>query len=142
MLREQIQTGIKEAMKARDSVRLDALRFVWSRAKELEIDKHAELIDEEIQTLVTKEVKTRKEAIEQFKNAGRTDLVEAEEKKLTVLMELMPVQMSEIEIAKVVDEVISGGANNIGAVMGQVMARVKGKADGGMVSAVVRQKLS
>ena len=142
MLREQIQTGIKEAMKARDSVRLDALRFVWSRAKELEIDKHAELIDEEIQTLVTKEVKTRKEAIEQFKNAGRTDLVEAEEKKLTVLMELMPVQMSEIEIAKVVDEVISGGANNIGAVMGQVMARVKGKADGGMVSAVVKQKLS
>lgn len=141
-LRDQILSGIKDAMRARDQVRLDSLRFVWSRAKELEIDKKGVLSDEEIQTLVSKEVKARREAIEQFRAAGRGDLVTQEEGKLAVLMELLPQQMSEGEIIREIDAILSLGLTDYGTVMAKAMAYFKGKADGSIVARIVKQKLS
>lgn len=140
--RDIIQSQIKEAMKAREAVKLEALRFVWSRIKELEIDKKSDLNQEEVMVVVVKEVKSRKEAIEQFKGAGRDDLVSQEEEKLVFLTDLLPEMMSKKEVEKIVDGVISSGNTDFGAVMGQVMGKVKGKADGKLVSQVVREKLS
>ena len=139
--RDIIQGQIKEAMKARESVRLESLRFVWSRIKELEIDKKSDLNQEEVMAVVIKEVKSRKEAIEQFKGAGRDDLVSQEEEKLVFLTDLLPEMMSREEVEKIVEEVLSSGNTDFGAVMGQVMGKVKGKADGKVVSEVVREKI-
>ena len=139
--RDIIQGQIKEAMKARESVRLESLRFVWSRIKELEIDKKSDLNQEEVMAVVIKEVKSRKEAIEQFKEAGRDDLVSQEEEKLVFLTDLLPEMMSREGVEKIVEEVLSSGNTDFGAVMGQVMGKVKGKADGKMVSEVVREKI-
>lgn len=139
--RDIIQGQIKEAMKARESVRLESLRFVWSRIKELEIDKKSDLNQEEVMAVVIKEVKSRKEAIEQFKGAGRDDLVSQEEEKLVFLTDLLPEMMSREGVEKIVEEVLSSGNTDFGAVMGQVMGKVKGKADGKMVSEVVREKI-
>jgi uncharacterized protein YqeY len=142
MIREKIYDDIQQAMRDKNSVKLDALRFVWARIKELEIDKKSELTDEEVEKLLIKEVKSRKEAIEQFRANDRDDLVEEEEGKLVFLEALLPEMMSEEEIIKVVDEVIVSAGKDFGQVMGQVMGRVKGKADGGMVNRIVREKLS
>jgi uncharacterized protein YqeY len=140
--RDIIQNQIKEAMRAREVVRLEALRYVWSRIKELEIDKKSDLNQEEVMAVITKEVKSRKEAIEQFAGAGREDLVSQEEEKLVFLTDLLPEMMSKEEVEKVVDEVIAGGITDFGAVMGQVMAKIKGKAEGKIISELVREKLS
>jgi len=139
--RDIIQNQIKEAMKAREAVKLEALRYVWSRIKELEIDKKSDLNQEEVMAVIIKEVKSRKEAIEQFRGAKRDDLVSQEEEKLVFLTDLLPEMMSKEEVEKIVDEIIAGGKTDFGAVMGQAMAKVKGKADGKMVSEVVREKI-
>lgn len=141
-MRNTIQSQIKEAMKAREAVKLEALRFVWSRIKELEIDKKSDLNQEEVIAVVVKEVKSRKEAIEQFRGAGRDDLVSQEEEKLVFLTDLLPEMMSREEVEKIVDGVLSSGNTDFGAVMGQVMGKVKGKADGKVVSQVVKERLS
>lgn len=142
MLRETLLSGIKNAMKTKNAVELDALRFVWARVKELEIDKKTELTDEEIVSVISREVKARREAILQFSNAHRNDLVDAEEEKLTVLVNLLPKQMTESEIEEVVEQVRLQVGNNFGQVMSRVMELVKGRADGSLVSNIVKQKLS
>jgi uncharacterized protein YqeY len=133
---------MKEAMRSKNTMRLEAIRYVWSEIRYQEIDKKSDLSDEEIVTLMQREVKKRNEAIEQMKNAGRTEMVSDEENKLNVIKEFMPEMMSKEEIAKVVDEVVAAGATDFGRVMGQVMGRVKGKADGGLVNQVVKEKLA
>ena len=129
-------------MKAKEVVKLEALRYVWAKIQELEIDKKSDLTNEEVLKVVQKEVKSRKEAIEQFREAGRDDLVDQEEEKLLFLTDLLPEMMSKEEVDKVVDEVLSSGNSDFGAVMGQVMGKVKGKADGKVVSEVVKEKLA
>lgn len=141
MLRVTIQEQLKAAMKARDTVKLEALRFVWSEIKNREIDKHAELTDEEVIQLLQKEVKNREEAIGQFKQAGRDDLVQSEEAKLTVIKAFLPEQMGRAELEGVVQAVIDAGVTDFGQVMREVMGKVKGKVDGKLVADVVRQKI-
>lgn len=142
-LREKILSEIKEAMRNRDQVRLDSLRFVWARAKELEIDKKSELSDAEIEALIAREVKARREAIIQFQTAGRDDLVLEEEKKLDVLVELLPEQLAESELVSMIDTIISQTENpNFGVVMGKMMGLVQGRADGSLVSRLVKSKLA
>lgn len=141
MLRENIQEQMKQAMRDRDQVRLEAIRFLWSEIKNVEIDAKHELSDEEILEVAGREVKKRRDVIDQMKSGGREELVGEEEAKLKVIMEFMPEQMSREEIEKIVGEVVSGGAADFGAVMKEVMPRVKGKADGKLVSEVVKTKL-
>src|SRR3990167_5275008 len=106
MLRNQIFEQLKAAMKARDKVRLDALRYLWSLIKNAEIDARVDLGDEQVVKIVQGEVKKRKEAMEQMGRAGRGELVTEEEGKLKVLEEFLPEQMSDEEISELVSSEI------------------------------------
>ena len=142
MLRQTLQTQLKEALRAKDQVKLDTLRFIWSQIKNAEIDKHADLTDEEIVKLITKEVKNRKEAIDQFKTGNRQDLVDQETAKLKILEVYLPQQMSPQEIEPIVAKIIQSGLTEFGAVMAKVMAQTKGQAEGSLVATIVRKKLT
>lgn len=137
-----IQNQLKDAMRAKDAVKLETLRYVLSELKYSQIAKQHELSDEEATDVLSKEVKKRKDAVELFRNSGRLELVEQEEAKLIHITALLPEQLSEEVVAAIVDEVIAAeGKSNMGAVMKGVMARVKGKADGRMISTLVQTKL-
>lgn len=144
MLRDEIHKSMTEAMKAQAKLKLEALRYLWSLIKNEEIEVKGELTDEQVVKVVASEVKKRKEALRQAQ--GKLDdkvkaWVYEEEEKLKVLEVFLPEQMSREEIERVVDEVVSQGANDFGVVMGQVMGKVKGKADGKVVSEIVKEKL-
>ena len=145
MLKTQIEEKMKEALKAGQAERLSALRFLYSSIKNAEIDKKREATDEDVIEAVKRQIKQHKESIEAYDKAGRAELKTKEEAELSVLSEFMPEQMSEEELLNIAKEVISGLSemekSNFGKVMGAVMARVKGKADGNAVSAVVRNVL-
>jgi uncharacterized protein len=140
MLREQIYDEVKAAMKAREGERLETLRFVWSEIKNVEIDAKHELSDEEVIALLRREVKKRKEALEQYRGAGRHDLVEQEEKQLKIIEVYVPQMMNEEEVRRVIDEEV-GEEKDFGRAMGKVMGKLKGKADGAIVQRLVRERL-
>lgn len=140
MLRQQIYDEVKRAMKAREAATLETLRFVWSEIKNEEIEvKHA-LHDEEVVSLLRREVKKRKEAIEQYQRGGREDLVKHEEAQLELITVFLPQLMSEEDVRRVVAEV-AGEEKEFGKAMGKVMGILKGKADGAMVQQLVKEKL-
>lgn len=145
-LKEQIVTDMKEAMKARDSERVSALRMVNSSLKNKEIEKRPEpLTDEDTIGVLKKLSKQRKDSIEQYQKAGRDDLVEQEQKELAVLEKYLPEQMGEAQITEIVESTINElGASSIkdmGKVMGAVTAKTKGSADNKLVSQIVKNKL-
>ncbi len=144
---DQLKNEIKSAMKARQKERLATLRSLSSEAKNIAIDdKRREATSEDLLKAVTKGIKQRKDSLEQYESAGREDLAAVERFEITVLEEFQPQQMSEEEITAVVTETIAAvGASSkadMGKVMGALMPKVKGKADGGLVSKVVNQQLS
>lgn len=142
-IRQQIQDQIKQAMRDKNKTRLDALRFLWSEIKNAEIDAKMELDDQGIQAVINREVKKRKEVIEQMVSAARDELVGEEKAKLEVFMEYMPKQMSREELGQIVDEVkASLGESDFGKLMKEVMAKVKNQADGRTVSEVIKEKLA
>lgn len=143
MIRQDIIDQMKMAMKSREAEKLQVLRFLLSEIKNVEIDAKHELNDEEVITLFRKEVKRRKESIEQYKTAKREDIVNKEEAELKVIDTFLPAQMEAQVIEKLVDEILSktDGAD-FGQIMKQVMQATKGQADGKMVSNLVRAKLS
>lgn len=142
MLREDISTAIKQAMKARDQVQLDALRYFWSQIRNAEIDAKTELDDPAVISLLAREVKRREEAISQMQSSGRTEMVPEEEAKLSVLKAYLPAQLSQEAVMEIVKEVMSQGVTEFGPLMGQVMAKLKGQADGALVQRVVKSVLS
>lgn len=142
-IRSQLTEMMKNAMRARDQLRLDTVRFVLSQVKNAEIDLKREMEDEEIITLLKKEVKNRKEAIEQFVQSGRQELVDEETDKLKVIEEFLPAEMSDEELKKVVQSVQSElESSEFGMVMKAVMAKIKGQADGRRVSEMVKQVMN
>ncbi len=141
-IQQTIQSQLKDAMRARDAVKLETLRYVLSELKYSQIEKQHELSDEEAIEVLSREVKKRKDAIELFHNSGREELVTEEKAKLEFITTLLPEQLSEEAIATVVDEVIASvGKENMGMVMKEVMAKLKGKADGCSVSQIVQTKM-
>lgn len=148
MLAEQIQTDLQTAMKARDKQAVAALRMVLTRIKETRVATgHGdEVSDDEVQTLIRREAKRRTEAAGAFAAAGRDELAAKEEAELVVLQRYLPQQMSDAELADVVDETITetgaSSAGDLGRVMGAVMSKVSGRADGSRVNALVRERLS
>ncbi|BDQ01860.1 GatB/YqeY domain-containing protein [Ignavibacterium sp.] len=146
-LKEKINNDLKEAMKSGDKVRLNTVRSI--RALILEFEKsgaNKELTpDDEVKLLISA-AKKRKDSIEQFKNAGRMDLVEQEEAELKVLLEYLPKQMTEEEIKsevqKIIAEVGAKGKEDFAKVMPAAMKSLKGKADGNLVRKVVESLLS
>jgi len=145
-LREQISNDIKNAMKAREMEKLNALRLVQSAFKNREIELRPNVMPEdECIAVLKKIVKQRKESIEQFQAAGRQDLVDNETRELGLLETYLPAQMGREQIETLVVEVIASvGAKTVkemGAVMKEMQIRTKGTADNKIVSEVIKSKL-
>ena len=148
MLKQKLQEELKQSMLAKDSLRTSVLRMLLSAINYYEIQKGGagyEATDEDVLSVIQKEAKQRRDSIEEFKKANRPELVEKEEKELEMLQVYLPQQMSKEEIKTLVKEVVSQtGAKtmaDMGKVMGALMPKIKGKADGGMVSKIVRDSL-
>jgi len=145
-LRERLNAGMKDAMKSRDALRLSAIRMLLSSVKNREIELRRELSETEITETIVTLCKQRRESIRLFKEAGRQDLVDKEEAELALLMDFLPQQLTREEIESLVDKVIAETAATSGKDMGKVMKAlqplVSGRADGKLVSEVVKEKLA
>ena len=145
-LKARIIDDMKSAMKAKDKEGLKAVRMILGAIKQKEVDDRIELSDTQVLVVIQKMVKQRKDSISQFKDAGRTDLVDVEEAELVILNNYMPAQLSEAEITAAVDKAIAdSGASSMqdmGKLMGLLKGQLDGKADMGVVSGVIRSKLS
>jgi len=143
---EQLTEDMKSSMKAQDADRTGVLRLLRGSLKNEEIKVGHGLSDDEALKVLQREAKQRRDSVEAYQAAGRTDLAEREEAELTVIKSYLPEVMSEDELAKVVDEVVAEigatDAKQMGAVIGAVLKRVGARADGGAVSKLVREKLA
>jgi len=143
---ERIEDEVKDAMRARDARRRDALRLILSSLQGAEKELQRPLSEDESLQVLQRERKKRIEAAEAFRAGGREEQAAAEEAELAVLQEFMPEPLSEDEIEAIVDNVIAEvGATSmgdLGRVMADVMPQVSGRADGSMVSQLVREKLA
>ena len=142
----EIQHELEVAMKERDAPRRDTLRLILANLRSAEKELQRELNDQEELQVLQRERKKRLEAAEAFRAAGNEERAEAEEDELDVIEEFMPEQLSEEELEEIVDDVIAEvGATSIrdlGRVMADAMPRVSGRADGSVVSQLVREKLA
>ncbi len=145
-LTEQLQADMKTAMRDGDAHRRDTLRMVIAAAQNAAKEKREPLSDEEALAVLTKQVKTRRESIKAYRDAGRDDLADKEQSEIDVLEPYLPAQLGEAEVrALVVEAVSTTGATSprdMGKVMGALMPRVKGRADGALVSSLVNEELA
>ncbi len=145
-LEEKLLQDMKTAMKAGDKLRLETIRSIRSQIKNAEIAKGDRLNEEELIQVLMSAAKKRKESIEQFRAVGREDRAQEEQKELEIIQSYLPEQMSEKEITKMVETVIkevnAQSIKDMGKVMGAIMPRVKGRADGKFVQQIVREKLA
>lgn len=143
--RDQLNAALKEAMINKDSHRRDIIRGLQSALKQVEIDTRATLEEADVLTVLQKEAKKRREAIEEARKAGRTDILDGEQAELAVIEGFLPRQLSLDELkaiaAEIIAEVGATGAKDMNKVMGPMMARVKGLADGKLVNQAVRESL-
>ena len=146
-LKEQLTVDMKEAMKAREDgkMRLSVIRLVRGAIRQKEIDGKCELGDDDVLAIISKEVKQRRDSIEEFKKGSRADLVEAAEQEIGILMSYLPKQLGEDEVRALVEKAVKATdaetAKDMGKVMKELMPKVKGKADGKMVNNIVREFL-
>jgi uncharacterized protein YqeY len=142
----RMESEVKEATLARDAERRDALRLILSALRSAEKELQRPLSDEEELQVLQRERKRRIEAAEAFRSGDRPEQADAEERELSVLQEFMPEPLSEEELEEIVDDVIAEvGATSmgdLGRVMADVMPQVSGRADGSLVSQIVREKLA
>ena len=144
-LKTQLNESMKDAMRSRDEVRLRTVRMALAAIKQVEVDKRTELDDMAVLALIQKEVKNRREAIEEAKTANRPDLVESNEVEIEVLQAFLPKAMPAEELQALVQAAIAEtGAStpaDMGKVMKTVMPKVAGRAPNDMISAAVRELL-
>ena len=133
-------------MRAKDAARLSTIRLLLAAIKQREVDERIELDDAAVLGVIEKMIKQRRESIAQFEKGGRQDLANNEKAEVQVLSAYLPAQMSDADIQKEIDSVISAtgaaGAKDMGKVMAALKAKLAGKADMGKVSALVKSKLS
>jgi len=145
-LQERLLANLQDAMRNRDERRKAAIRMVRAAVKNAEIDVQHALSDQEVQDVIAKEVKRRVEALELFRKAGREDLVTKEESELQILNSYLPKQLSREEVEQIVRriaaEVGATGPAQLGVVMRQAVAQLKGQADGRLINEVARTILS
>lgn len=145
-LRERLTAELKDAMKSRDTLRLSVVRMVLSSVKNRDIELRREMNDAEITETIVTLCKQRRESIRLFKEAGRQELVDKEEAELAFMMQFLPQQLTREELASLVDKAIAetsaAGAKDMGKVMKALMPAVTGRADGKLVSEVVKEKLA
>lgn len=134
------------AMKAKDKERLSTIRMLKSALQTEQINKGEELTEEEELTVLAREKKQRMESLNEFKSAGRKDLIDKLDKEISVVDHYLPEQLSEEEIRSVVQEAIAqtqaSSMKDMGKVMGALMPKTKGKADGSLVSSIVKEELN
>ena len=145
-LKEKLMADFKDAMKAKDEVAKNTISFARAAIKQYEVDHREELSDDGIIAILSKQVKMRKDALADFEKAGRTDLIESYKAEIEVLNRYLPEQLSDDKIRQIVEETaadlgIESGMQNMGKLMGPVMAKVKGVADGGQVKKLVEEFL-
>ncbi len=142
----KFQEDLKQAQLAKDETKVSTLRLLLSEIKNAEIAKSTPLQDQDIISIIQKEVKKRKEAAEGFRKGGREESALKEEAELKVLEGYLPAQLSNEELTNIVEssinEVGAKSISDMGRVIGLVMSKVAGKADGGTVSALVKERLS
>ncbi len=145
-MKEKLLEELKIAMREKDELRKNTITMLRAAILQIEKDEQKVLNDDEIQVVVSKEVKKRKESIEEFKKAERNDLAEEVEKEIEILSKYLPEQLSDEEVEKIVKEAIEKtGATEVkdmGKVMQEVRPKTQGKADGKFVSDLVRKLLS
>ena len=148
MLKQKFKEELRQSMLARDTLKTSVLRMLISAIGYYEIQEGGagyEATDKDVLSVVQKEVKQRKDSIEHFQKAGRQDLVDKETKELGLLQKYQPSQMSEEEVKSLVKETIAQtnakSISDIGKIMGLLMPKLKGKADGGIVSKIVKETL-
>jgi len=143
---EQLKEQQKAAMRAKDKMRLGAIRMLLAAVKQQEIDGRKTLSDDEILSVIVKMCKQRKDSITQFQDAGRDDLADKESQELAVLEEFLPQPLTEDEVDALIAQAIadSGAASvqDMGTVMGILKPQVQGRADMGAISGKVRAKLA
>ncbi len=143
-LKERLNADFKEAMKAKDKVRKDTINFVRAAIKQTEVDTREEVDDQGIAAILAKQVKMRKDALADFEAAGRQDMLDQYKAEIDVLMEYMPQQLTDGELLNIVKETADklgieagSGKASMGKLMGPVMGKVKGLADGNDVKNIV-----
>jgi uncharacterized protein YqeY len=147
-LKERLTEDMKQAMKDKESgkLRLSVIRMVRANIKNVEIDSKQELSDDEVLGVVSKEVKMRRDSIEEFTKGNRLDLVENLEQEIEVLMKYLPEQLSETEVRTLVEQAVEESKavspKEMGKVMAVLMPKVKGRADGKLVNTIVREMLN
>ncbi|OGG13536.1 hypothetical protein A2875_05300 [Candidatus Gottesmanbacteria bacterium RIFCSPHIGHO2_01_FULL_46_14] len=146
MLLQALQTEVTQALKSGDRVRVETLRFLLSAIRNSAIAKYGNkgqeaMTDEDVLEVIKKQVKTHRESIEAFASAGRQELANTEKAQLAILESYLPKQVSDEDIKKILEPVVASGEKNFGLLMGQAMKAVKGQADGGRVSAILKQML-
>ena len=144
-LKEQIKNDLKSSMKSGDNIVRGVLRMLFSDIKNAEINQRKELTDDSIAEIIKKNIKSRKDSIEQYTKGNREDLANQEKVELEILEKYMPEQMSEDEVRKIVSNVIKKSeavsVSDFGKIMGAVMREVGNKADGNLVGGIVREEL-
>jgi uncharacterized protein YqeY len=144
-LKERLTGDCRQAMKDGDKLKVSTIRLVLSEIKNAEIAKRTELDEDELLSVVSREARKRRESIEEFGKGGRQDLVDKEERELEMIESYMPEQLSEDEVRRTVEQTIADvgatSASDLGKVMGALMPRLKGKADGKKVNQMVRELL-
>ncbi len=145
-LKDTIKNDIKEAMKAKDTVKRDALRLLASAFKQIEVDQRIELSDEDCVKIITKQVKQRNDSMTQYKDAGRDDLYDKEKAELDLFATYLPAQLSEDELKDALTAIITKlGATSMkdmGKVMGMASKELQGKADGKRINECVKTLLN
>ena len=147
-LRNRLTEDMKLAMKDKEAgkLKLSVIRMVRSAAKYLEIDRHKELDDNELLEVVAKEVKMRKDSLEEFRKVNRPELLATLEQEIAILMEYLPEQMGEPEVRALVAQAVAdaqaSSPKDMGKVMAILMPKVKGRADGKLVNSLVKEMLN
>jgi uncharacterized protein len=145
-LRERINQDVKEAMKAKETKKRDALRLLTSAFKQIEVDERKELTDEDVIKIITSQVKRRKDSASQYKEAGRDDLMQVELDEIAFYEAYLPTQMSDDELSAALSDIISKvGATtmkDMGKVMGIASKELAGKADGKRINECVKALLN
>ena len=161
MLKQQLQKDLNDSLKSRDQVKRLVLGMVMTSIKNRELgkrqqlsktvsdtgelEKQSQLTDEEILEVIASEVRKRKESVEQFKAGGREELAQKEKSEMDILLAYLPEQMGEdeirAEIQKTISELGASGPKDMGKVIGAIMSKLKGRADGSMVSRLTKELL-
>lgn len=144
-MRNQILEDLKTAMKERNKLKLSVVRMVKSAIQMEELNKKRELTDEEVIDVISKQIKTRKDSIKEFEKGSRDDLVKSTQEEIDILSTYLPKQLTDEEITEIIDkafdEIKPESSRDMGKVMKAITPLVKGKADMGEVSAIIKERL-